>query len=182
MKKILFALLSTQVLSTLPALAQYISPPSAAAPAPESLSVSGDEQVIIDEFKKSEPGRKRFFAPRNKRGSTVLVPRKDVAELCGDFDGCTFRIGMYNWANRQMIASRSSLLFFNRSNGNWRVSLGDVEGTDNNNATQHLNHSWGCYFTDGAYENWVAKGDSKPGFGLLPWNQYNAACLLVLID
>ena len=89
---------------------------------------------------------------------------------------------MYNWDNTQRVASRETLFFYNKIDGNWRAAVNDAAGTDSDNHTQHINRSWACYFTDGKYENWKDIKDDKPGFGLLSWNQYNASCLLVIID
>jgi len=116
------------------------------------------------------------------RGSTVNIPYQTVADLCGDWDGCTLRMGMYNWDGTARTASRSNLFYYNKWNGNWRAEGGDRAGTNNNNTTQHIMRSWACYFTDGEYINWFNRGDFNTNFGLLSWNQYNATCKLTIID
>lgn len=126
--------------------------------------------------------RAYYFVPRHKRGKTKPIPEHVVINFCGDFDGCKGRIGMYNWDNTGRIASREFLFFYNPINKNWRVSSGDIEGSNQDNVTQHINNAWSCYFTDGKYDKFQNHDDPDLYFGLLSWNQYNAGCLLTLID
>ncbi|WP_284126244.1 hypothetical protein [Parerythrobacter aestuarii] len=123
-----------------------------------------------------------YFVPRHKRGQTLAISEDVVSRLCGDFDGCQVRIGMYNWDGTGRIASRETLLYYNASNKNWRASLGDRAGSNRDNTTQHINKSWSCYFTDGTYSGFKNLGDTDLNFGLMSWNQYNAGCLLTIID
>lgn len=123
-----------------------------------------------------------YFMPRHRRGETYPIPESVVSRLCGDFDGCKVRIGMYNWDGTGRIASRETLFYYNASNKNWRASLGDQAGSNRDNTTQHINKSWSCYFTDGTYSGFRNIGDPDLNFGLLSWNQYNAGCLLTIID
>lgn len=126
--------------------------------------------------------RANFSAPKSSRGSTVPVPEATVALLCGDRDGCVLRMGMHDWDNSGRVASRESLLYYNRVNRVWRASAGDPAGTDYNGVTEHIMHAWACYFTDGEYKAWKNSGDGNVGFGLLSWNQFNADCWLTIID
>ena len=116
------------------------------------------------------------------RGSTTTIPESTVANLCGDFDGCTLRIGMYNWDGTGRTASRESLFYYNTANRNWRASRSDLAGTNANGATQHVMNAWACYFTDGRYAGFINYGDYNTNFGLLSWNQYVASCKLTIID
>lgn len=126
--------------------------------------------------------RQTYTAWNSSRGSTVNIPESTISDLCGDWDGCTLRLGMYNWDGSARTASRSSLSYYNRANKNWRSERSDSAGTNDNNVTQHLMQAWACYFTDGEYINWYNRGDYDLNFGLLSWNQYNATCKLTIID
>ena len=123
-----------------------------------------------------------YTAWSSQRGSTVTIPESRVRQLCGDWDGCTIRIGMYNWNGTRRTASRESLFYYDSYTGNWRAEKGDTQGTTDNNATQHIIKAWSCYFTDGYYSQWYNHGDINKDFGVLSWNQYNATCKVTLID
>ena len=123
-----------------------------------------------------------YQASTSQRGTTVDIPESVVSDLCGDTDGCTLRMGMYNWDGTGRIASRDNLFYYNKYNKNWRASAGDTAGTNDNNSTQHVMNAWACYFTDGKYSQWYNHGDINTDFGLLSWNQYNASCRLTIID
>lgn len=126
--------------------------------------------------------RSTYTAYASQRGSTVNVPASRVSQLCGDWDGCTIRIGMYNWDGTRRTASRETLFYYDNYSRNWRASRSDLAGTNDNNYTQHAIQAWACYFTDGYYSNWYNHGDINANFGLMSWNQYNAACKLTIID
>ena len=126
--------------------------------------------------------RQTYTANNWQRGSTVAIPVNTISYLCGDWDGCTLRLGMYNWDGTSRTASRDSLFYYNASNKNWRASREDKAGTNNNHTTQHVMKAWACYFTDGEYISWYNRGDYDFNFGLLSWNQYNATCKLTIID
>jgi len=126
--------------------------------------------------------RQTYTAWNWQRGTTVEIPETTIRDLCGDWDGCTLRIGMYNWDGTLRTASRDSLFYYNTSTKNWRASVGDKAGTNNNHTTQHVMKAWACYFTDGEYNSWTNRGDFDTNFGLLSWNQYNATCKLTIID
>ena len=116
------------------------------------------------------------------RGTSVNIPEQTVSDLCGDWDGCSLRMGMYNWDGTYRTASRDSLFYYNSWNKTWRASAGDADGANNNGVTEHVMNAWACYFTDGWYINWANIGDIDPGFALLSWSQYNATCKLTIID
>ena len=118
---------------------------------------------------------------KNQRGTSVPIDHRALVRFCGDMDGCSVRIGMHNWDDTGRVASREFLFYYNPVNRAWRSSLGDPAGTDSNNVVEHANNSWACYMTDGEYQNWNGS-DSRPGFGLLSWNQYNADCWITIID
>ncbi|MCP3413634.1 hypothetical protein NLM16_05930 [Bradyrhizobium brasilense] len=124
---------------------------------------------------------KTYTVERTSRGSSVTIPEADIIQYCSDKSGCTVRIGMHNWDDKGRVASRHFLFFYNKDTGVWRSEAGDIEGTNNNNATEHVFQAWSCYFTDGQYQNWQDKGDTSKDFGLLSWNQYNADCFLTLM-
>lgn len=126
--------------------------------------------------------RQTYYAWSSGRGSTVNIPEQTIRDLCGDWDGCSLRMGMHNWDGTSRIASRSSLFYYNPSNKNWRAERNDTAGTNNNRTTQHIMNAWTCYFTDGDYINWVDRSDYSLNFDLLSWSQYNASCLLTIID
>ncbi|MEE9382250.1 MAG: hypothetical protein V3V08_02410 [Nannocystaceae bacterium] len=126
--------------------------------------------------------RASFRAYKSQRGSTVPVPLATITTLCGDFDGCTLRMGMYNWDNTKRVASRSSLFYYNASNRVWRAETADLAGQDQNGLTEHVMQAWSCYLTDGHYWNWGNFGDPSVGFGLLSWSQFNAECWLTIVD
>jgi hypothetical protein len=122
-----------------------------------------------------------YYAPKSQRGTTTAIAESVVASYCGDFDGCTIRLGMSNWDGAQRTASREFLFYYNAANRNWRASS-DSEGTNYNSGTQHVYQAWSCYFTDGQYSGWSNQGDPNPDFGLLSWDQYNADCRLTILD
>ncbi|MEM9490530.1 MAG: hypothetical protein AAGC55_15390 [Myxococcota bacterium] len=145
-----------------------------------------DDEYIAEGYTagdhKSSANRVTYRAYKWQRGSTVSISTSTIANLCGDLDGCTLRMGMYNWDGSGRVASRENLFFYNTVNRAWRAAAGDWQGSDYNGSTQHIMKSWSCYFTDGYYSGWTNHGDSGVGFGLLSWNQYNAECWLTIID
>lgn len=126
--------------------------------------------------------RQTITAWASGRGTSVSIPEQTIIDLCGDWDGCTLRMGMYNWDGTARTASRDSLFYYNSWAKTWRASEGDAAGTNNNGVTEHIMNSWACYFTDGEYINWFNRGDYDLNFALLSWNQYNATCKLTIID
>lgn len=130
----------------------------------------------------NKPDRITFIAPKTQRGTTTAIPEEVVIKFCSGKDGCIVRIGMHNWDDTGRVASRHFLFFYNKQTGAWRSEAGDIQGTNKNNVTEHVNHSWACYFTDGRYENWQDKGDADNNFGLLSWNEYNADCYLTIVN
>ncbi len=162
------------------ASAQNIDPPEVVGEV-EPLADSAADAEVMEMLSANETGRQSFFAPKSSRGTTIPIQISVIEELCGDGDGCQVRIGMYDWDGTGRTASREFLFYYNNSLRNWRASLGDPQGQDANNIIEHVNNSWSCYFTDGEYSNWSG-GDTEVQFGLLSWNQFNAACILTLID
>lgn len=126
--------------------------------------------------------RQTVTAWSSGRGTSVNIPEQTISDLCGDWDGCSLRMGMYNWDGSGRTASRDSLFYYNNSTKTWRASEGDAYGSNNNGVTEHIMNSWACYFTDGWYINWSNIGDINLNFALLSWNQYNATCKLTIID
>lgn len=126
--------------------------------------------------------RVTFSVQKWERGRTLFISSSTVARYCGDGDGCELRMGMKNWDNTGRVASRHSLFYYNSGNRAWRAERSDKAGSDWDGRTQHVMNAWACYFTDGVYNNWRDLGDPNAGFGLLSWNQYNAECILTIID
>ena len=126
--------------------------------------------------------RQTYTAWSAGRGTTVNIPELTIVDLCGDWDGCTLRMGMYNWDGTGRTASRDSLYYYNNATKTWRASRDDRAGMNGNGVTEHIMEAWACYFTDGQYANWTNNGDFNLGFGLLSWNQYVATCKLTIID
>lgn len=123
-----------------------------------------------------------IIAKRETRGNTVTIKPGVIIAYCGDLDGCQLRLGMSNWDGAGRVASRGALFYYNHVNRAWRASLGDASGSDFDGTTQHILTSFACYFTDGEFANWEDKGDREANFGLLSWNQYEADCVLTIID
>lgn len=118
---------------------------------------------------------------KSERGTSKVIDDKTVVALCADLDGCSIRLGMYNWDNSGKVASSETLFFLNSANRQWRGSVGDAAGIDGDAAIAHVLQVNACYFTDGRYSNFTAQGDPR-GFELLSWNQYTAECWLTIID
>ena len=124
----------------------------------------------------------------NYDGRTRQIPQQVINELCGDQDGCEFRLGMSRWDNDRstQTASKHGIFYYSTSDGRWRTNLGDVEAVDGNNATNHVVNAWDtCYFTDGPYAGNRELGDATLGMYLLVWNGFKNAgrvCSLTLID
>ena len=154
--------------------------PGDSAPRVETDEYIAQGYTLADQ--KAATGGITYRAYKSNRGTTISIPESVIASKCGDLDGCTLRMGMYNWDNTGRVASRDNLFFYNTVNRAWRAMNGDPAGSDYNGATEHIMQAWACYFTDGTYSNWVNYGDSAVGFGLLSWNEYNAECWLTIID
>lgn len=133
-------------------------------------------------------------------GSTTpnSVPIDDalLMQLCSDIDGCTFSLGMRNFATS--VTGPDALATI----GPFRLSIGptvsgkrywdlrfvdgnSIAGEDGNSAVNHVAKAWGCYFTDGKYLS--AQGtDTTLGFELLNWfGEYDATemmCVLIIED
>lgn len=148
--------------------------------APETLERDFGKDVDESHFKSIE--RVDYFASKSQRGQIIPILESTIVSLCGDFDGCTLRMGMNDWDNTGRTASRSNLFYYNPVNRMWRAEKGDTSGTDYNGVTEHVMKAWSCYLTDGYFENWTHFYDGSVGFGLLSWNQYNANCHLTIID
>jgi hypothetical protein len=126
--------------------------------------------------------RQSYEALSSNRGTTVQIPEQTIISLCGDSDGCSLRIGMYDWDGTARTASRETLFYYNGTTKTWRSSSGDISGTNGNHVTEHPLNAWSCYFTDAQYTNWVDNSDTDLNFGLMSWNQYVATCRLTIID
>lgn len=133
--------------------------------------------------------RMTYTASNTERGTSVPIPELTVIDLCGDEDGCTLRIGMYNWDGTGRTASRDGLFYYNSNNRNWRSMSPhhadgnwDKNGQNNNNVTEHVLQAWSCYFTDGSYNAYANNSDQNTNFGILSWDQYTATCRITIVD
>ncbi len=128
--------------------------------------------------------RATFWAYKANRGTTTVIDDDILRKFCDDDDGCEIRMGMYNWDGAGRMASRTVHWYYDYGNDVWRTDAygTDIEGTNGNGTTQHIYTCWSCYFTDGQYVNWSDQGDTDFNFGLLSWNQYNADCVITIID
>lgn len=153
---------------------------------PSYKGETGEDTYTSQGYTKFDPtlvdDRVTYRAYKYNRGTTISIPESTIVNLCSDIDGCTLRMGMYNWNDTGRVASRHSLFFYNSVNRAWRAESNDAQGSDYNGATEHIFVAWSCYFTDGQYTSWSNNGDGAIGFGLLSWNQYNAECWLTIID
>ncbi len=121
-------------------------------------------------------------------GSTKLIPQDVIDDLCGDSDGCEYRLGMTRWDNDTLTetASRTGLLYYSTGDGRWRSSE-DQTGVDGNRITEHVKNVWDtCYFTDAPYFQRTGQRDEQRGMYLLVWfggySNKNRTCELTLID
>lgn len=179
MKRLMLALCGALALPSA-AAAQDIAPAAQPnMPAPSSVDIRADRSSDVA-TSAAAPDRVTYVAPLSGRGTTVPIKLADITRLCGDKDGCTYRLAMYNWDGTGRAASREGLLYYNPATRGWRAS-NDNQGFDANSAVEHVQQAWACYFTDGEYAG--SNGtDLVQGFGLLVWNQYNADCWLTLIE
>jgi hypothetical protein len=123
-------------------------------------------------------------------GRTRSVPQIVLEDLCGDQDGCEFRLAMTRWSSDKDTesASRSGVFYYSKTDGHWRASFGesDAIGVDGDGTTQHVRNIWStCFFTDGTYSQYKDQGDNQRGMQLLVWNNYKGAtrtCEMTLID
>src|SRR4029079_9214275 len=101
-------------------------------------------------------------------GRTKSIPQNVLEDLCGDQDGCEYRLAMTRWSSDRDTesASRSGILYYSKGDGHWRASSGesDAFGVDGDGTTQHVKDIWGtCYFTDGNYTQYENQGDKEKG-------------------
>jgi len=131
-------------------------------------------------------------------GRTRQIPQQVINDLCGDPDGCQFRLGMTRWSRDSdtETASITGLFYYSTSDGHWRTSMlaqqgkeakvGEAIGVDGNKVTNHAGNAWDtCFFTDSPYSGYQDKNDPDIGMYLLVWNGYtnaNRRCDLTLID
>jgi hypothetical protein len=138
---------------------------------------------------RSAPYHVSITADGPYKNSTFPIPLEVVDELCGDADGCRFRLGMTKWGSdaETAAANREGLLYYSPTDGVWRAST-DASGVSGNGSTQHIMDAggWGtCYLTDGVYSDHVMLGDTDRGLHLLLWDGYDferRGCHLTLED
>lgn len=142
------------------------------------------------------------LTPASYNGSTRQIPQQVIIDLCGDPDGCQFRLGMTRWSSNAETetASITGLLYYSTSDGHWRTSMllqlgadaknKEAVGVDGDKKTDHVVDAWGvCYFTDSPYSNYQDKSDPDIGMYLLvwkndglKWTNPGRTCELTLID
>jgi hypothetical protein len=179
MKKLWLALYGASALPSLAAAQDISSATQATMPPPSKVEFKADRSADVA-TPKATPDRITYVASALSRGTTVPIKQSDMTFLCGDKDGCTFRLAMYNYDGTGRAASISYLLFYNPATKTWRAS-NDAMGQDGNNVVEHVAQAWSCYFTDGEYAGYNGT-DLVQGFGLLSWTQYNADCWLTIIN
>jgi hypothetical protein len=167
--------------------------PAAGAPAAGTGACAAGkcESSDYEGFLEPSPyGRYSVSVTKAERFTTKPLDMKRLEYLCGDMDGCSIRLGMFNWDGQMRLASREGLFYYNKDTRRWRSSLSnisaggpnDVDGTDFDGTTQHVMQSFSCYVTDGEYVN-RSESDSKRGFGLLAWdNTWSGDCWVTFID
>lgn len=183
MNKILLALCGAIALPAAAAAQEIVPSAQPAMPAASSVEARANRSADV-EMTPATLDRVTYVAPLSSRGTTVPIPLAEIGRLCGDKDGCTYRLGMYNWDGTGRTASREGLLFYNPVTKGWRASSGtgfDSQGFDANSAVEHVQQAWACYFTDAEYAGGNGT-DLVQGFGLLVWTEYNADCWLTVIE
>lgn len=135
-------------------------------------------------------------------GSTRQIPQQVINDLCGDQDGCQFRLGMTRWTSNTETetASMTGIMYYSTADGHWRTSLVGLQGLglvtkeaggiDGNKKTEHVGDAWStCFFTDSPYSRYQDQSDPDKGMYLLVWkndrdNYTNPGrtCELTLID
>ena len=136
-------------------------------------------------------------------GSTRQIPQQVINDLCGDPDGCQFRLGMTRWSldSDTETASLTGLFYYSMRDGHWRTSMlaqrgleaspGEAIGVDGNKKTDHVGNAWNtCFFTDSPYSKYQDQSDPTIGMYLLVWKEEDKAkynnpgrtCELTLID
>ena len=134
----------------------------------------------------------------NYAGRTRQIPHPVIVDLCGDQDGCQFRLGMTKWSNdtETETASITGLFYYSKDDGHWRTSMlaqvgkvaknSEAAGVDGNRILDHVVNAWDtCYFTDSPYYNNAPMRDEERAMYLLIWTGYtnaNRTCELTLID
>jgi hypothetical protein len=131
-------------------------------------------------------------------GRTRQIPQQVINDLCGDQDGCQFRLGMTRWSSNTETetASITGILYYSTVDGHWRTSMvaqgkevkpGEAEGVDGNKKTEHVGNAWNtCFFTDSPYSGYQDQNDPTIGMYLLVWKDQftnpGRTCELTLID
>lgn len=119
------------------------------------------------------------------------VNHTKFTELCGDIDGCTVTIGMYEYLGKAaweggFATSAKHSIFYNPETGAFRGSSSNGNGVDNNGSVQHAAQSWECFITDDDYTK--AGADESVGFFLLnyygkePKYQHQDMVCVAIID
>jgi hypothetical protein len=120
--------------------------------------------------------------------SSVVIPNAVIANYCGDNDGCSYVLTMFNWDGQQRTASSIRYTFYyhiptRRYRTSFSSPQGEVVGTTCDNGETHIAQIWSCYFSDFAYVNGVAQNDGDNNFHLLNWTQYNnETCGITIYD
>lgn len=130
--------------------------------------------------------------------SSVPIDDDLLVQLCGDEDGCTFRLGFrntadtdsavvlggpFNWSLGQTRADgtrRSYVVNSTTNPGQNQMYIDKSPGTD------HLKEFFDCYLTDNEFVNSADRGDTKLGYALLNANNsmtsINHVCVLIIED
>jgi hypothetical protein len=121
---------------------------------------------------------KRYHIAATKASVDKTVPLNNThfRQLCRDRDGCLVTLGMRDWSDAQPNATVTvgPYRFYLATTGTTfrkitdPVDLNDqtLVKQDKNDIAENALQAWGCFLTDGEFENRVGT-DSTIGFGLL---------------
>lgn len=128
-------------------------------------------------------------------GTSRQIPMDVIDDLCGDPDGCDFRLGMTRWDASEVLsaANGGGRLYYSPTNGAWRSNLNDGNFVSGDGVVDYVlnlgapgGSAWNtCYFTDGDFVGYVSTGDATRGMSLLLWNGFsgpNRTCELTIFD
>jgi hypothetical protein len=145
-----------------------------------------DNLVWVD---KSPSYHLSIAADRGYENRSRAIPIDVIDALCGDADGCSFRLAMTKWASDSDTAAahRAGTLYYSSTDGRWRNGW-DSTSISGDGVTTHILNAgdWDtCYLTDTEYENRTNLGDNDRGLHLLLWDGYSnstRACHLTIND
>ncbi|MBU0469922.1 MAG: hypothetical protein KKA62_05035 [Nanoarchaeota archaeon] len=139
-------------------------------------------------------GAERYYleVDSNSPGGGKIIPIKTIIDLCGDEDGCEYRLGMKSWTTLDMgrTAMQQGIFAYDEDTKKWRAQIGIAEieyGQNSDGITKHVkNLDNKCYFTDGEYKDNSDLSDNSDDFFLLRYTASDTfagrICMITLID